>query len=51
MGSKTRELVEVVVSLSPWIAFLILLAWAAARSLIGGSDGNRRARDESKPAD
>ena len=38
MGSETRELLEVVVSLGPWIAFVILLAWAAARSLVGRSD-------------
>ena len=51
MGSEAREVLEVVLSLSPWIAFVILLAWATARSLIGRSDdGNGRARDESKRA-
>ena len=38
MSGETRELFEVLLSLSPWIAFVILLVWAAGRSIAARSD-------------
>ena len=33
MSEETRELVEVLLALSPWIAFVIAIGWSAASSL------------------
>jgi hypothetical protein len=39
MSHETRELLEVLLALSPWLAFVIALAWSSASALLHSRDG------------
>jgi hypothetical protein len=38
MSHGTRELLEVLLALSPWIAFVIAVAWSSASAFLHQSD-------------
>ncbi|HEY7795731.1 MAG TPA: hypothetical protein VIA10_17125 [Gaiellaceae bacterium] len=44
MSDDTRREIEVVISLSPWILFLLLILWGFARELLEPEPEERRQR-------